>query len=296
MREAVSISLGSRSRDRERTIDLGGIPVRLRREGTDGNLAEARRRFAELDGRVDALGLGGFELYIRVGSRHYPMHRGLGLIRDVRSTPVVDGGGLKQTLERRVFERATGLAGARFRKALVLLGIDRFGLSQAVSEVAETVEFADFHYGLGLPITLRSTRALAAAARWILPVAGRLPIRMLYPIGPLQKQNRPRFGRLWRDIDLVAGDFHYIRRNMPPRIDGVTVVTNTTTEEDVELLQARGARRLVVTTPRMDGRSFGTNLLEAALVAREGRLLSAAELDERVIRLDLRPQEVDFSD
>ena len=64
---------------------------------------------------------------MRVDGERYPLRGGLKLIRGVRSTPVVDGGGLKQTLERRVFQRSEALRGLRFRKALVLVGVDRFG-------------------------------------------------------------------------------------------------------------------------------------------------------------------------
>jgi hypothetical protein len=50
-------------------------------------------------------------------------------------------------------------------------------------------------------------------------------------------------------------------------------------------------RHLVTTTPNMDGRSFGTNMLEAALIAAsgKGRVLTQPELEDLINRLGLEP-------
>ena len=78
---------------------------------------------------------------------------------------------------------------------------------------------------------------------------------------------------------------------MPPRLDGKTVLTNTTTEADVALFTQAGVRYLVTTTPRFEGRSFGTNMMEATLVAAagKGRRLTRDELLEMIKRLDMHP-------
>jgi len=39
-------------------------------------------------------------------------------------------------------------------------------------------------------------------------------------------------------------------------------LTNTTTSENVEELKKRGVSLLITTTPVIEGRSFGTNVLE----------------------------------
>ena len=67
------------------------------------------------------------------------------------------------------------------------------------------------------------------------------------------------------------GDCHYITRYMPDELPGKVVVTNTTTPADVELLKRAGVKYLVTSTPVLDGRSFGTNMMEAALIAASGR-------------------------
>jgi len=74
-------------------------------------------------------------------------------------------------------------------------------------------------------------------------------------------------------------------------LSGKTVITNTTTEENVEFLRERGVRLMITTTPRYDGRSFGTNMMEAALTAYAGvgRPLNDDELNALIDELDLRP-------
>jgi hypothetical protein len=53
-----------------------------------------------------------------------------------------------------------------------------------------------------------------------------------------------------------------------------------------------GVKYLVTTTPVMDGRSFGANMLEAALVAisGKGRVLINEELKELLDQLGFEPQ------
>jgi hypothetical protein len=69
------------------------------------------------------------------------------------------------------------------------------------------------------------------------------------------------------------------------------VITNTTTPENIEQLRKRGVQRVITTTPRYGGRSFGVNMMEAALTAYagKGRPLSDAELGGLIEELALRP-------
>jgi hypothetical protein len=62
--------------------------------------------------------------------------------------------------------------------------------------------------------------------------------------------------------------------------------------EDVELFRQAGVKYLVTSTPVLDGRSFGTNMMEAALIAAagKGRKLTHAELKEMLAQLGFQPQ------
>ena len=102
MKRAVSISIGSSKRDKAVEVELLGETVLIERIGTDGSMEKAAQMYRELDGKVDAFGVGGTDLGLMVDERWYPLHSVRPMVRFVKQTPLVDGSGLKSTLERRV--------------------------------------------------------------------------------------------------------------------------------------------------------------------------------------------------
>jgi hypothetical protein len=292
MKRAVSVSLGSSARDKRVVVDFKGEQISVERIGTDGDVPKAQRLFAELDGQVEAFGVGGVDLYLRLDNREYPLHAALKLVQDVHRTPVVDGRGLKHTLERRVFELAAPALGGRprFRRAFVPVAVDRLGLAEAAADVSDEVVIGDLMIALGIPIPVRGIDAYRKLARLLFPIVSYFPMSMLF-YGSGGAEAEPKYQRYWQEADLIAGDFMFMRKYLPDDLMGKTVITNTTTAENIELLQARGVRQVITTTPRYEGRSFGTNLMEAALTAYagQGRPLSDAELNALIDELDLRP-------
>lgn len=273
MRRVVSISLGSSRRDHRVLQDFGGQTFCIERIGTDGDKTKAINLIRELDGKVDAFGLGGTDLYIYAGSRRYTFRESASIAAAARFTPIVDGSGIKNTLERRVVRFLEANHGMSFqeRSALVVCAVDRFGLAEALVAAGAKTVFGDLLFGLGLPVPIRTLGALDRLARLVAPVITKLPISLFYPTGERQTEFKPRFGRYFDEADIVAGDFHFIRRYMPGCLDGKIVITNTVTAEDEALLKERGVSVLVTTTPDMGGRSFGTNILEAVLVVLAGK-------------------------
>jgi hypothetical protein len=150
MKHAVSVSLGNPARDKRVEVDFAGERVLVERIGTGGDAKKARALFTELDGKVDALGVGGIDMYVRLGKREYPIRAGLKLVQDVRDTPIVDGRALKYVLERRVFELAGDALEdmPRFRRAFMPFSIDRLGLAEAISTIADEVIFGDLMFAL----------------------------------------------------------------------------------------------------------------------------------------------------
>lgn len=292
MKRAVSISLGSSKRNSAVELDLLGEKVRIERIGTDGDMERAARLFEELDGQVDAFGVGGTDLGLTVDGKYYRLHSVAPLVRNVRQTPVVDGSGLKNTLERGVVPYMEAQIGPpQPRTVLMTSGADRWGMSMSFMENGYDGVFGDLMFGLGLPMPLRSAASMKRVAALILPIVSRLPFEWLYPTGDKQDVNTPKFGQWYEWASVIAGDCHFIKRFMPPRLDGKIICTNTTTPADGAAFRAAGAGYLVTTTPRLEGRSFGTNMMEAMLVAisGQGRKLTDAELSEWVERLGFRP-------
>lgn len=296
MKHAVSISIGSSKRNKSVTVNLLGEEVRIERIGTDGDMEAAALKYKELDGKVDAFGVGGADLGALVDGKFYPFHSVQKLVRYVQKTPVVDGGGLKNTLENQApafLDRKIGdYINARGRKVFVTLGVDRWGLSKSFVEAGYEVVFGDFMFALGLPIPLRSLNTLRILAGIMVPIMTRLPFEWLYPTGEKQDERIPKWEQWYRWATVIAGDCHYIKRHMPNDLTGKVIVTNTTTVEDVELFRQAGVKYLVTTTPVLEGRSFGTNMMEAALVAvsGKGRPLTWDEYHALLDQLGFEPQ------
>ncbi len=296
MKRAVSISIGSSKRDKAVEVTLLGEQVRIERIGTDGDMEAAALKYKELDGQVDAFGVGGADLGAIVEGKFYPFHSVQKLIRYVKKTPVVDGGGLKNTLENKApvfLEQKIGdYLNAHGRKVMITVGVDRWGLSKSFVETGYEVVFCDLMFTLGIPIPLRSMKALRILASIMIPIVTLFPFEWLYPIGESQEKRIPKWEKWYNWATVIAGDCHYIKRHMPERLDGKVIVTNTTTPEDVELFRKAGVKYLVTTTPVLEGRSFGTNMMEAALVAvaGKGRPLTWDELNEMLDKLGLEPQ------
>ena len=295
MKRGVSVSLGSSQRDKRVEIELLGHKVIIERIGTDGDIPKAIQLYNALDGQVDALGVGGIDLAIGTDKHSYPLAAARRMIRDVRHTPVLDGRGLKHTLERQCMRYVEAEIGDMLhpKRAMVNVAVDRYGMAQSLLEAGYETVFGDLQFALGLPIPLKSLRTVRLLLMTLGPILGRLlPIQAIYPLGEKQHESQPRFTHWYRWATIIAGDCSYTKRHMPSELPRKTILTNSTTTADVEQFRQAGARYLVTTTPRLAGRSFGTNVIEAALVAvaGKGRALTRRELGILITELELRPQ------
>lgn len=294
MKRAVSVSLGSSKRDKSVEVELLGEKVRIERIGTDGDMEKAAQLYKELDGEVDAFGVGGADLGVLVDQKWYPLYSVQPMVRFVKETPLVDGAGIKNTLENGLAPFIDTHIGdyVQEKKAFITLGVDRWGLTTSFLDAGYECVFGDLMFGLGLPFAVHSASSLKTLAAIMMPIAGRLPFEWIYPTGEKQEVRDPKWERYYHWGNVIAGDCHYVKRHMPNRLEGKVIATNTTTPEDVELFRSIGVKYLVTTSPVMDGRSFGANMLEAALVAvsGKGRVLKNEELKELLDEMGIEPQ------
>ena len=294
MKRAVSVSIGSSTRDNEAVVNLLGEEVHIQRIGTDGDMEAAAQLYRELDGRVDAFGVGGTDLGLQVDDHWYRLHSVSSMTRFIKKTPVVDGGGLKMTLEHGLAQFVDEHLGDQInpRTALVTSAADRWGMAASFFDAGYETICGDLMFAINLPIPLRSKRSLKNVARVVVPIFSRLPFEWLYPTGDQQHERTPRWEKYYQWASVIAGDCHFVRKYMPDRLDGKIIVTNTTTAQDREIFQQAGVSYVVTSTPVIEGRSYGTNMMEAALVAAAGkqRALKQAELQEIIHKLDIKPQ------
>lgn len=288
MKRVVSVSIGSSKRDHTVEIDLLGERFSISREGFDGDFEAAAARIRELDGVADAIGLGGIDLFLRADGRTYWFRSAKPLAANAKVTPVLDGSGLKGAVEASTIGYLERTLGADFRgkRALVTSGIDRWGLAEGLRGAGAKVIFGDLFFVLGVPKMIHSWNAFRALLVSVAPIAVRMPFEWLYPVGEKQDdgtRSHPLVEKTVASCDIVAGDWQFIRKYLPQDMRGKWIITNTTTAADVELCRERGVELLVTSTPRLEGRSFGTNVIEATMVALDG---ASGELSsERYIEL-----------
>jgi len=295
MKRAVSISLGSSKRNKAVIVKLLGEEVSIERIGTDGDMEAAALKYKELDGKVDAFGVGGADLGLLVDTKWYPLYSINKMVRFVKQTPIVDGTGLKSTLEKKAApfldQHIKNFIDTRGRKAFIMTGADRWGLARSFLDSGYECTFGDLMFSLGINIPVHTDKQLKSLAALVMPIAGRLPFHWVYPTGEKQEERKPKYPRWFQWATVVAGDCHYIKRYMPDDMQGKVVVTNTTTEVDTELFRKCGVKYLVTSTPVLEGRSFGTNMMESALIAAsgKGRALTHPEYEEMLDQLGFEP-------
>jgi hypothetical protein len=295
MKKVLSISLGSSSRNHTTEAEFMGQHFWLSRQGTNGDFKRYVQRFAEEDGRVDAFGVGGTEFFVWVNGRRYYFREAKQVRAAIQRSKVGDGNGIKHLLAplaiQALREHGIDLKG---KKALKTTAVDRYGLAKALVDAGCQVTFGDFMFALDIPIAMHSLRQVHVLAAVLLPVVTQLPFKMLYPLGEEQdKQPSPKYSRFYAEADVIAGDFLQVWSYLPDDLSGKIIITNTTTERNVEELQKRHLHILVTNTPRLNGRSFGTNVIEAmcrCLIDKPDNEITEADFKDIIARVPLKPQ------
>ncbi|MDD3657069.1 MAG: quinate 5-dehydrogenase [Atribacterota bacterium] len=275
MKKVLGVSLGSSSRDHKARVEILGEEVEIERRGTDGDTLKMMQIYQEYDGKVDVFALGGTDLYLYSGpsGKRYIIKESARIVSVIKKTPIVDGTGIKYELEKDVIRYINKNTDIHFqgKKALLLITVDRFGLAEGLIEAGCKMVFGDLISCLNIPIPLYNLETLSKIAKVAIPILINLPIKYLYPTGQKQESSNPKYGRFFNDADIIAGDYLAISQYMPSRMEGKIVITNTVTLQNVNDLRERGVEYLITTTPQFQGRSFGTNVYQAVLVAVSGK-------------------------
>lgn len=298
MKRILSVSLGSPSRDHTTSHNFLGQECQLSRKGTGADFNQALALYRENDGNVDAFGVGGTEFFLEVGQRRYYFRQAKQIRAAIKISKVGDGNGIKTILVKRAItalEQKLNAEGQTLngKKALNTNAVDRYGMAAALVEAGCEPVFGDLMFSLGLPIPVRKLTTVRRMAAILLPFFTQMPFQWFYPLGSEQdKAPYPRWKKYYQQAEVLAGDFVSIRAHMPADLSEKIVITNTTTARNVEELQSRGLKILVTTTPRLEGRSFGTNVMEAtlrALIDKPDAEITRADFLDLIERIPLEP-------
>lgn len=297
----VSVSLGSSKRNHLASTNILGKDISVERIGTDGSFGKAIEKITALDGRIDAIGMGGIDLYFYADGKRYTVRDALKLTKAAKITPIVDGSGLKDTLERQAIEYLQKNNKVDFKNAKVLMvsAVDRFGMAETLHKLNADILFGDLIFGLNIPIPVRKMSTFKMLAKMLLPIVTKMPFKMLYPTGSKQeKKYGSKYSKYYDWADIIAGDYHFVKKYMPENLENKIIITNTVTKDDVETLRKAGLKTLITTTPEIQGRSFGTNVMEAIFVSvidKPYKDITSNDYMNILGSIDYKPRIVDFS-
>ena len=250
-----------------------GQEIEIRHRGCGGDAERARTLIAEMDGKVDAIGLEGLPAQLQLGSTQRAHELGVTLPKTAEKTPVVDGGGIRPGLERWAIILADRAQPGIFAEKRVLMapGLNHSGLVQALSRHTKAIRYADPIVYFGLPdvplVGARST--LEQVASPTLDQLKDAPFRRLLP--QPGEPGHERAADPFRAADIIAGDIGAIRRYAPERLAHKTVVVEHAEQADIDDLRRRGTSIVVTLMPSLNpGDDLGrwsAATVEAVLVA-----------------------------
>ena len=301
MKRVVSISLGSSKRNHRSEIDFLGEHFVMERIGTDGDAKKMKDLFQELDGKVDAFGLGGFDLYLSYKKKKYTFREAYNAVKDVKTTPVADGTGVKKTLEKMAvhYLHDQGIINKKM-KVLIPSAVSRYFMFEAFKELGYQVKWGDIAFSLDIgKKAFSSTLAMDILAYSLLPIMVKIPFKWLYPVGESQDIIIPKFEKMYQEADIIAGDFHYIYKYLTDDMNGKIILTNTLTHDELKDLKDRNVKMIITTTPEFEGRSFATNVIEAlacALLQKKPSEIQDQEFIDLFNKLNFKPRIVNLKE
>jgi len=261
------------SGNRAETLSCLGQPVTVRRVGCEGSIDQALALVVEHDGVADAIALEGIAARLQLGSMRAWHETGSRIVRAAKRTPVVDGSGVRASVERWgvvLAERAEpGLLSNK--RVLMVPGLNHAGLAEALGRRSAELRYADPMLFLGLP-TATGSAGGAIARPAVAATLGLLRRAALGRLLHTPERGRPRRARSWfRWADVLAGEASTIRGYAPDSLAGKTVVMEFADEVDIEDLRHRGVSVAVTLMPALEGNgtlgSRPASTLEALLVA-----------------------------
>lgn len=300
MKKIVSISLGQSARDHEFTAEFLGETFQIKRVGTDGDVKKMMELYKAMDSQVDAFGMGGGDIFLRPGKRTYIMREPYLWSKAAPTKAVCDGAYLKAVLEPRIINQSFDKGYLnKDMKICVMTAVDRYFLAKAFADRGCKYILGDMPFSLGIPWAITSLKVINVIAVILLPIITKLPYHWLYPLGEKQDKIGEKKNRFFRWADVIAGDLHYIRKNLDVDMSGKIICTNTTTKKNIEEFKSRGVKKIITFTPDMNGRTFGANVMEAmiaSILGKHPRQTTDKEYNDILDKLNFKPNVIEIQE
>lgn len=237
----MSVSRGSSKRDKKIKINILGEDTILERKGADGSTKKMKEIFKTFDEVVNAFGIGGLPFVLHLKGKEYPIPLAKKVTEGIK-TKVVDGTSVKKSLERNIADYIENNSDLKLKgkKCYMNSLLDRSFMGESLEYHGVKMCYGDFKAALNIPIYLHSINQIDKISCIVNPILKTVPFDWLYPTGKKQENFTESKIKELNDADIIAGDFLYIKKNMPNPSEGKMIITNTTTEDDVVELKKRG--------------------------------------------------------
>lgn len=235
--------------------DLLGQQVEVRYVGCGGDPERARALIHEHDGKVDAIGLEGLPRKIQLAGNVRTHRIGEELFETATKTPIVDGSGVRASLESWSLILADRIHPGLFgeKRVLMVPGLNHDGLVRAFSRFTSQIRYADPIVYFNLP-DFPGIGAQQLAKQIANPTLEQLkdaPFRRIFP--QPGKPGTPRASKAFEWADILAGDVGAIRRYAPQNLKRKIIVVDWARQDDLEDLRQRGASVVISLIPMLEG-------------------------------------------
>ncbi len=296
MKRVLSVSLGPANANYELTTTFLGCQFHVRRLGTDGDVAAAAALLERGQHEADACGLGLVRDHTIVGTRRVENGTTARLERAVTRVPVTTGARLRTFFDEVAIRHVQREEGQYFTNArtLFLSGTLNYRVAATLAEYTGNLRFADPVTLDGVPVVLRSLRALETYSRL---ASTRLFARSRNGIEPTRPPrlhwNRLAIRRAMKWAHFLVAPYHEAVQYKADELRRKVLITSSVPDEWVERLGEKGVHVVIDRTPRLLERTVGLNVIDAMLLALLGKRADEMVDDdylEALNDLDLTPR------
>jgi predicted amino acid dehydrogenase len=296
MKNIVGISMGAGDQDFEFAARFMGQQVNVRRLGTNGSVAKARKLLKHWGQQADAIGLGVVKDSYTVGSRHYVEKNSARLKSLVTRIPVTTGGRLSDILQEWALRHVQHKLGDYFNNANVLFfsGRTNYKLALAMSEYTSNLQFADLLLQLGVPKMLTSLDMLELYASGAHYVPDWAPTSVMSS-APIKEWTRFVLRRALQEATVIVAPVHELDDYGAEELAGKTIVTSTVNDRRIAQFKDKGVNLVIDGSPMLFEHVLGPSLLDAMIIAATGKspddmleddyleIITSLELEPRII-------------
>lgn len=301
MKTVVSVSQRSAEFDYELETEFLGLPFRIVRVGTDGDLSRAE---AVLDSvkEVDAIGLSMIHDQYHAGRKILEHPDTVRLKACVPDKPVTTGAKMRGILQEWAVRHTQSELGHFFDNARVLFlnGQAGYRIARALGEYTDNLMFADPYMDFGVPRLLTSlgqleTYTTLTAPLMFQPATVRAVdmIRHLPVISLGEKLVAGSLREAVKSAHVLVAAVDDLDEFSHQQLDGKTVITSRVTDQTLDWMRSRRVAMVVDYSPWLGGRPVGVNVMEAmisAALARTPEQMGPDDFLEVIETLGIKPR------